>query len=49
MSVSKTVDAEPNIISTCENHTHGDGRECEWTCDSEYYSTNTLDQNVTVK
>ena len=36
-------------IEKCDNHKNGNGRDCEWISDSEYYSQNTLDQNVTVK
>ena len=47
MSMSNIVDGYPKIIATCENHKDGNGRECEWGCDSEYYSQNTLKTNVT--
>lgn len=49
MSVSNTVDAKMHVINTCENHTEGNGRECSWGADSEYYGANTLAQNVTIR
>lgn len=48
MSMSSQQDFEPHIISTCESHTNGDGRECPYCVDSEYYSQNTLNGAVTV-
>lgn len=48
MSMTNIIDAKPKIIATCVNHTEGNGRECEWGCDSEYYSKNTLTECVTV-
>lgn len=51
MSLSDRVDAYPtrSDTATCENHKTGNGRECEWISDSEYYSVDTLQQNVTVQ
>jgi len=48
MSLSNTVRKEPTEFATCDNHKTGNGRQCEWISDSEYYSTNTMDGNVTV-
>ena len=48
MSMSNIKTAEPTTINTCQNHTQGDGRECAWYADSEYYDVNTLEGNVTV-
>lgn len=48
MSMTNITDAKPKIIATCENHTQGNGRQCEWGCDSEYYSQDTLRSHVTV-
>lgn len=35
-------------ISWCGGHVSGDGRDCPWHVDSENYSTNTIDTNVTL-
>ena len=48
MSMSNQRDFEPHIISTCENHDSGDGRDCSYGVDSEYYSQNTLNGAVTI-
>lgn len=48
MSMSNKQDFEPHIISTCETHANGDGRDCSYGVDSEYYSQNTLNSAVAV-
>lgn len=56
MAISSPADFEPTTVSTCDarhggdnrRHNNGDGRECEYGVDSENYSTNTLEQHVTI-
>lgn len=48
MSMSNIVDFKPKDIAACKNHDAGNGRECSYGVDSEYYSQNTVDQNVSV-
>ena len=54
MALSNVRDFTPSIVSTCDRahggtgpHNNGNGRDCEYGVDSENYSTNTLEQNVT--
>ena len=55
MALSNVKDYTPHIISTCDSkhgtdnkrHNSGNGRDCSYGVDSENYSTNTLEQNVT--
>ena len=53
MALSNVRDYTPSIVSTCDRahggtrHNTGNGRDCEYGVDSENYSTNTLEQNVT--
>lgn len=48
MAMTNQQDFEPHIISTCQAHSNGDGRDCTYGTDSEYYSTNTLNASVSV-
>lgn len=56
MAISNWADFEPQIISTCNSkhgsdnkrHNTGNGRDCEYGVDSENYSTNTLESEVTI-
>lgn len=48
MALSDMSSENPHIISTCAQHSSGNGRECSPCVDSENYSTNTLEQSVTI-
>ena len=56
MAISNPADFEPQIVSTCDSahgsdnkrHNTGNGRNCEYGVDSEKYSTNTLESEVTI-
>jgi len=48
MSMSNVKTATPTIINACDNHKTGNGIACEWRADSENYSTNTMEGNVTI-
>ncbi len=54
MALSNIRDYTPHVISTCNSahggtrHNTGNGRDCEYGVDSEKYSTNTLESEVTI-
>jgi len=48
MSMSNVKTASPTIINTCQEHATGNGIQCEFRADSEYYSANTMEANVTI-
>ena len=55
MALSNVRDFTPHVISTCDSkhggtgpHNNGNGRDCAYGVDSENYSTNTVEHNVTV-
>lgn len=48
--MSSVSDHWDTVLNTCVNHpiASGNGRDCEWYADSEFYANNTLKSNVTV-
>ena len=51
MSMSSMSDHWDTVLNTCTNHpiSSGNGRECEWYADSEFYAQDTVKSNVTTK
>ena len=49
MSMSSMTDHWETVLNTCDNHkiSQGNGRECEWYADSEFYAQDTVKTNVT--
>lgn len=48
MALSAIVRSSPTNLNTCERHKDGNGRECEWTSDSEKYDVNTFEAATTM-